>query len=491
MRSGWGVAAAASALLASCAAPAPPRTAPNAPAVAAPASTPRAWRYDVTLSARGDDLAVDATIFAPSGGEFSLERGGEFITEMRLHQGASSTPIPAARDANGTLIFRLPPCPADGCRVRYTFRLAEAAQRIGEIGVADSVPGAYLTSPSAWLLHPSDCEPGLPFEVRVTTPPGAAFVAGLTPAGSGAFALPPAVYAADVGDLANPAWAAVGALHLLRVNVGAQTIDVAVPPGPLASQDELLRAFVDDAARAVQGYYGRAPIKRVQLVIVHADGRGMRFGRTLGNGGATIVAYVGAASALADLTSGWELIHELLHTSFPKLSREHAWLEEGMATYVEPLLRARRGTISAAEAFARFHQRMPFGLPAPGDRGLDGTPTWGRTYWGGALFCLLADLAIRERTGGRRSLDDALRAVAAQGGNVAERWEIERVIAVGDEATGTTVLRDLYAQHGAAPVPVDLAALWRRLGVAPKGDSVTFDDGAELAWIRRALVNPR
>ncbi|MFT3766564.1 MAG: hypothetical protein QM820_13775 [Minicystis sp.] len=406
---------------------------------------------------------------------------------MELSTGAAFHSLSATRDGDDT-IYQLPPCPPAGCRVRYRFALAEAARRTGDIGCAEAEGGAILTSPGAWLIHPADCDAGQAFELRVTTPPGTAFVSGLLPAGSDAFALPPAVYRADVADLANPAWAAIGALHLVRVNVGAQTIDAAVLPGPLAAQDEMVRAWIEDAGRAVQGYYGRVPIRRVQVVVVPGRGQGMGFGRTLGNGGATIVAHVGAGSTLADLTSGWELIHELLHVSFPKLARDHAWLEEGMATYVEPLLRARRGTITAGETFARFHQRMPFGLPAAGDQGLDQTHTWGRTYWGGAIFCLLADIAIRERTGGRRSLDDALRAVLAQGGNVAERWEIERVIAVADEATGVPVLRELYARMGAAPAPVDLAALWRRLGVAPKGDGVTFDDAAELAWIRRAMV---
>ena len=42
-----------------------------------------------------------------------------------------------------------------------------------------------------------------------------------------------------------------------------------------------------------------------------------------------------------------------------------------------------------------------------GGFGLDNTHTWGRTYWGGAMFCLLADVEIRRRTHNRRGLQDA------------------------------------------------------------------------------------
>ncbi len=200
------------------------------------------------------------------------------------------------------------------------------------------------------------------------------------------------------------------------------------------------------------------------------------------------MAYVGADTTPADFAESWALVHELLHVSFPNLPIEQSWLEEGMATYVEPLVRARRGILPAAEVFASFRARMPLGQPAPGDAGLDRTHTWARTYWGGAMFCLLADVTIRERTGNRRSLDDALRAILAAGGNVSKRWDVDEVIAAGDRATGVPVLKELYETMGAAPVEVDLEAVWRRLGVQVKDGRVVLDDGAELAGVRRGMT---
>src|SRR5207342_3197552 len=89
---------------------------------------------------------------------------------------------------------------------------------------------------------------------------------------------------------------------------------------------------------------------------------------------------------------------------------------------------------------------LPQGLPRPGDGGLDGTRAWGRTYWGGALFWLLADVEIREKTGNRRGLEDALRGVLKAGGNIGVSWPIDRALAAGDRATGVNILRDLYAR---------------------------------------------
>src|SRR5690606_22748134 len=144
--------------------------------------------------------------------------------------------------------------------------------------------------------------------------------------------------------------------------------------------------------------------------------------------------------------------------------------------------RARRGRLSEEQVWSALVRSLPLGQPAAGDRGLDHTPTWGRTYWGGALFCLLADVEARRRTGGERALLDAVRAVHRAGGDVRARWPLARWIATGAAAIGAPVLAGLHAMHGEAPVHVDLAALWRELGVASReGGAVALDDAAPLA----------
>jgi predicted metalloprotease with PDZ domain len=493
-RAGWATAPAALVVLAACAGSSPAVVASRSRAaatipMAAPAIGPaEPWRFDVAASAGARELAVDAVIHARAGEALGVEGAARFLSGVEVSAGGPYRPLTAERDAAGEVVFHLPACPPEGCRVRYRFALAEAARRVDDISCAEEVDGAYLTSPSAWLLHPADPADGQPFELRVTTAPGATFTTGLLPSGSAPFALPPAAYSAEVSDLPNPTWAVFGDLHLLRVDVEDEAVDVAVLPGAIETGEGALVAWVSSAARAVRAYYGRASIRRALLVVVPGRGRGVGFARTLGNGGATIVAHVGRGTTAADFASSWELIHELLHVSFPNMPREQAWLEEGMATYVEPLLRARLGLVPVEQALAHLHERMPFGLPDRGDEGLDRTHTWGRTYWGGALFYLLADVAIRERTGNRRSLDDALRAVLAAGGNVSQRWEVDDVLATGDAATGVPVLRELYAKMATAPAPVDLEQLWRRLGVGVRDGRVVLDEAAELAGVRRGMT---
>jgi hypothetical protein len=190
----------------------------------------------------------------------------------------------------------------------------------------------------------------------------------------------------------------------------------------------------------------------------------------------------------AELADDWVMTHELCHLGFPSLADRHHWMEEGLATYVEPIGRVRTGGLAAEKLWGDLVAGLPNGLPLKGDRGLDNTPTWGRTYWGGALFWLLADVEIRQRTDNAKGLEHALRGIVAAGGTIDANWSVEQVIAAGDRATGVPVLRELYDRMKDRPEPVDLDALWKRLGVSLKGGKVLFDDAAPLAAVRRAIA---
>ncbi|MEI9898526.1 MAG: hypothetical protein WDN28_32895 [Chthoniobacter sp.] len=229
-------------------------------------------------------------------------------------------------------------------------------------------------------------------------------------------------------------------------------------------------------------------MRRVRLRLTPGTGHTPEGGETFGWEGALIKISLGRDATAADLSDDWVLVHEMVHLALPNVPESHHWLEEGLATYVEPIARARAGQLTPARIWNEMVENFPQGEPEKGDRGLDRTPTWGRTYYGGALFCLRADIEIRRRTGNRRGLEHALRGILAAGGSIETSWSIDRIIAVGDAATGVPVLRELYDEMKDKPVRIDLPALWQQLGVRHQGHTVTFDDTAPLATVRKAIT---
>ncbi len=283
----------------------------------------------------------------------------------------------------------------------------------------------------------------------------------------------------------------VSSAHAHVLDVGGARFDVTIRPGPRDLSDAAVLAWVEAGARAVSAYYARFPLQRVRIAIHVVDGEGVQGGTATGAQGAAIDVGLGRRATRAQLERDWVLTHEMVHLVFPSLQRRHHWMEEGLATYVEPLGRARAGDLGETKVWADLVDGLPRGLPEAGDRGLDFTPTWGRTYWGGALFFLLADVDIRRRTNNQKGLEHALRAIAAAGGTIEKAWSIDQVIAVGDEATGVPVLRELYDRMKDKPAPVDLDDLWRRLGVRQDGGKLSFVEDAPLSAVRRAITTGR
>lgn len=283
---------------------------------------------------------------------------------------------------------------------------------------------------------------------------------------------------------------AFDALPRTRVEVPGGTLWVGFAEGQFALPQEAILAWVGRSARAVAGYYGRFPVASARVLIVPGAGRGVSQGQAWGHRGAAIRVVVGRDATAPALAGDWIMVHEMIHLALPRMPRRHDWLSEGLASYVEPIARAQAGGLSDAAVWSEFARNMDKGLPGPGDGGLDQTRSWGRIYWGGAMFCLIADIEIRKLTGNRLGLQHAMRGVLAAGGSHEAEWTIGQVLDAADAAIGADVLGRLHREHGERPVRPDLDALWRALGVRIDGDSMILDDGAPLAAIRRAITRP-
>jgi hypothetical protein len=424
-----------------------------------------AWRYRVHCGPQASDLEVDAQF--PPGPAIGLE----------MNEGARrfvESPRVDGRPLEG---WRLP---ASGGprRLHYRFHLRAAVTgRDDDAGLYGDVIEA---EPGVFLLHPDQASPSTRYSLQVDTPPGIAFASGVPPLGDG--------FAADVGDIGGGARTAFGPLQVERLALGGATLALAFSTRGLPLPPAAIRAWALRTAGAVAAYYGRFPVRWSMLLVAAQPESGKIEGHGAGGGGSSVCLVVGSKVSARELAQDWTFTHEIVHLALPNLHYTHHWLEEGLATYVEPLIRVRAGDLSAARVWSDLVEGLPQGEPEPGDRGLDRTPTWGRTYWGGALFCFMADLQIRVRTANRRSLGDALRGILAEGGDITVSWPIERVLEAGDRATATHVLTELYAAWATHPVHVDLAALWRKLGIRHAKGALTVDDGAPWAAIRRSMT---
>lgn len=276
-----------------------------------------------------------------------------------------------------------------------------------------------------------------------------------------------------------------------KLEVPGAVLDVRFASNDLALPRSAVLGWVGKSGEIVAAFYGKFPVEEARVLIVPVAGRGVRGGTAFGYRGAAVRLLVGKESTEDDLWRDWKIVHEMIHLALPAVNERHLWLSEGLSVYLEPVARAKAGYMPVKTVWSDLVRDTPQGLPYPGQGGLDQTPSWGRTYWGGALFALLADVEIRKRTENRFGLQDAVKGIVTAGGTTEVGWPILRILVAGDEAVGVPVLTELYRQMRATPVSPELDALWASLGVVPRGaGQIAFDEKAPLAYIRRAITAP-
>jgi hypothetical protein len=294
----------------------------------------------------------------------------------------------------------------------------------------------------------------------------------------------------------GPPWANADIASSHPLHLGNGVLQVDFSPGQLDLSTDTILHHIQEAGTAILAYYGRFPVARDRMLVVPVEGKsGIFHGTTWPHHGeyqSFTRIHVGQHTTAADLAEDWMATHELVHTAFPSLDDDQHWMEEGQATYIEPVARVMTGELDAHQVWHDMVRDMPKGEPQGGDEGLNRTHTWGRTYWGGALFCLVADVEIRRETQNRKGLQDALMAVVADGGTIDHDWPLEQALAIGDKATGTHVLTKMYAEWKDKPVTVDLPKLWEQLGVRQMSSgAIEFVPDAPLAKIREGITARR
>lgn len=270
------------------------------------------------------------------------------------------------------------------------------------------------------------------------------------------------------------------------VRIGSVTARVVFGDGGWDVSRIDLLSWVEQAGAGVHEYFGGFSSGDFLLQIRSRRGGGVRNGRTRYVRGPEILIRVGRSASRGELLNDWVLSHEMAHLAFPSVSDAPQWLDEGMATYTEPLCRILAGTQTPRRMWYELMRDMPQGQPGPFDRGLNHDQEWGRVYWGGALFFLVADVEIRERTNNQKGLREAIRAMV--GRSDGRSLTVRELLSIGDEAVGVPVLSDVYRRQALAAETVDLESLWRRLGVRRGAGTALFDDSAPLAHIRRAIT---
>ena len=390
-------------------------------------------------------------------------------------------------------VFALPQ-PMSAVQIRYRIDLDTVARQFQHIDVGYQQGSSWLVPISTWLLRPQP----LPARSRITfavRPPEGAHYTTPVPKVHGRHQL-------SGEQIRNATYTVFGKLdtrHIMlpgpmtlapnRATSSRARLELVTLDGDFTLPSAARERWIEEAALGVARFFHGFPVSQSMVVLVPRNGRhGVLHGKVVATGGAAAVIQVGEHTGERQLYDDWILVHELFHLGFPSFRSEGKWLDEGLATYFEPIIRARAGWSQEHEVWDEFTRDMHQGLRAVEEEGLLATNDARALYWGGAIVALLADVETRQRTGGQLGLEDGLRAVLTEGGNATEVWSLDRALMTIDARLGSDTMRRLSARHAQAGERVGLWELFQELGITRTRAGVELDDDAPRAQLRRSIV---
>lgn len=474
--------------LAACRSPGPaPEPAPEAGEAAAPL---RGWHYAVALDPALEQMDVEVC--------FEGRRPDWFIPGRP----DSAHVLDYARIKGGDRLRRqknaidLREMGAGEC-LEYGIDLDELTETGGR--KAQREGDSVVARPSTWLWRPDELPDGADVTLRFEMPAGQA-VSVPWPLHDEGPRSASSTYRLTATAFNWLGYSVFGTVDVVLFEHAGCAFEIVTLDAPFACSDRGLRSFIEDAADSVAMLYGDAfPRETMQVVVVPVDGRGgsVYFGMAGRGGGSGVYLLIDDEVHGPELPGGWTTVHEMLHHGMPFV--DDAWMAEGWVSYYTEVMRTRMGHRDEAEGWAKLAEAFDRG--GRGGRGLTLRETsdsmhetfaYQRVYWGGAAIGFLIDIALRRDSGGKKSLDDAMRELRTCCGDARHRWPAADLLRHLDEWYGKPVFTETAAEHldGIAFPEVDEAMAG--LGVTLHGDgTATLDDAHPDAALRRGIMAPR
>lgn len=385
--------------------------------------------------------------------------------------------------------------PTDGCLL-YSVNVSRPIRQHDRTdGKIRRLGQDLLTSVGLWLWRPATLSASEDVELTFLLREGLSVSAPWKPMG----ATPgQAVFRLGHAPHDEPAYVAFGRFKEREIPVGSARLRLAVLEGSPPADVEKMHGWLADASQVVARLHGRFPVSQAQVLVV-PDARGGEptpWAHVVRGGAPAVHFFVNQRRPIEEFYGDWTAVHEFSHLLLPLVSREDAWLYEGVATYYQNVLRARAGRIAAQEAWTMMHAGFQRGRDdatgmtlAQATESMYRSGAYMRVYWEGTALMLMADVRLRQMTAGKQSLDTALAALNECCNAPDRAWSARELLGKLDALTGTRVFGDLYEQHIASHAFPDLAPAYRALGISAESGAIEFSGSGREMQLRDAIMD--
>jgi len=438
--------------------------------------------YTVTVDYSLSRLWVEAHFSRPTDSITARSRNaGKYLLDVR---GCGQKPNIRLRNRRMML-------PEGGIQcLKYTVDLKRAATEYRSSRFLDE--DNIVVSPAFWLWRPEifsgtkiQVDFRLPENVRVSVPWQQ--VAGA-----------PDRYLIERSPESAYSPAAFGQFDSRHIRIPGATLRVALLKSNKKLNSDAIFNWVQAAATDVSLAYGRYPNPSPQvLVIPVANGRSgspVTFGRVVRDGGETVELFVDPTQPMDSFYTDWTATHEFSHLMLPYLHSKYHWISEGFAQYYQNILLTRAGAYTDEEAWQKLYSGYERGRKSrpelsPNEAAAGNVRSARmKVYWSGAALALMADVTLRERSGGEETLDSLLSKFQECCLPSQEVWTGPELFARLDSLASEPVFMPLYRRYADTAGFPDTREIFARLGLRVSDDNVSIRRRAELRTIREAIT---
>jgi hypothetical protein len=370
--------------------------------------------------------------------------------------------------------------------IRYRVNLGRLFDSAHGMNGALRLGDAALLSPDLWLWTPEPRDKSLPVQLKVQLPPGMSLALPWSQAGQRWVRVPESSFVWKMQG-------AVGRYRSLSYPFQKGRLEVALLRPGWGDRTALVLDWLKQSTQVVSDALGGMPSKRVQVVLVPKAVGHYGFGYATRGGGDAVALLVDPAIGPAELKNNWMAVHELLHFALPTMSNEHAWLYEGLVTYLAAVVRAKAGMVTPSFAWGELLDGFTRGSSSGTGKTLRGesagmlkTGSFWRVYWWGALVALELDVALHRKG---KSLLGVLRGLQLEPFERVGDYSAEEVLGAMDRVAGETIFVATARRHLDSKTFPDFGSLSGSLGLRLKPDQTArLNDAAPDAVIRRSIT---
>ena len=270
------------------------------------------------------------------------------------------------------------------------------------------------------------------------------------------------------------------------------------------TEQQRIRTWLSTNIEAVSTLYDRYPYPDA-VIEVHkrswweswGDGP-VPWGMVARDNPTRIEFHVASGHKLKDFLDDWTAVHEMSHLFIPNPGGEHSWMGEGLASYMQNILRGRAGMLNQQQVWNKIYAGI-----RRGEREHEGDPIsmaqasqreWGsakrtimRIHWGGVTYYLNADIKLRQASGGKQSLATVLNRLRDCCLADNQRMRGDQLARLLDRLSNTTIFTDQYKQYTRQTRFPDYQWAFEQIGVETRGERVALGGSAGQVALRESI----